>query len=146
MAYVPGMPSNIPEQAKKKAEEIYNKQQKEKKSENSSSPSKPIKTYYEKQHEDIANKQSTKINVPGLPSNLPTAVKQQAQKIYNAQYINALPTKPSLFSPDASKLAQSTNTYALINGVRNGQSPGEAMRSMVHTAVTADQVYEKLPI
>ena len=56
MAYVPGMPTNIPDQAKKKAEEAYKKQQEEKKSSSSSS------------------------SVPGLPSNVPKDVQQKAQE------------------------------------------------------------------
>lgn len=55
MAYVPGMPSNIPKQAQEKAQEAYKKQQEEKKSGNSGSSS--------------SSKPST--GGGGMPSNVP---------------------------------------------------------------------------
>jgi len=156
MAYVPGMPTNIPDQAKKKAEEAYKKQQEEKKSSSSSSsvpglPSNVPKDVQQKAQETYNAQQdiktSTSISVPGLPSNLPTQVKKQAQKIYNAQqanaaYLNSLPSQPTMFTPDASKILASTNTYALANNLMN---PGATMRSMVTSDITPKTLYEVIP-
>lgn len=127
MAYVPGMPSSgIPEEERKKAEKAYEKKQKEQQQKEEKK---------QKEQEKKQTSPATNISVPGMPSNLPGSVQQQAQQAYENRkqtekqvqqnlipdFYKNLPDKNSLintaFGVDASKVLANTNAATAFNKI-----------------------------
>ena len=157
MAYVPGMPTNIPQKAKEKAQESYNKQQEKKKSggggsSSSSKPSTAVPANLAKVDYQTNRARNPVHQTTSVPTSVPQSVRTQAQISYNTQqeqrqqqqaqsnnnYIN------NLLGDDASKVLAKTNTAQIINAAKSkGTTVDPIFRGIQE--FNANKIYEVLP-
>ena len=115
MAFVPGMPTNLPDEAKEKAQASYDKQQAEKSNSSSSS----------------SDYDTTKTTVPGMPSDIPASVQQAAQTSYNTQQAQKS-SEPDPYSGDSA----SSNAPKYNQGIVGSEQKSSSTTTSTDTTGT----------